>query len=49
MSKTLIEGVVGENVKLRRKLQNIKDNKVEIRKLETALASERKKVVILRQ
>ena len=49
MSKTLIEGVVGENVKLRRKLQNIKDNKVEIRKLDTALASERKKVVILRQ
>jgi chromosome segregation ATPase len=49
MSKTLIEGVVGENVKLRRKLQSIKDNKVEIRKLETALAGERKKVVILRQ
>ena len=49
MSKTLIEGVVGENVKLRRKLQKIQDNKIEIRKLETALASERKKVVILRQ
>ena len=49
MSKTLIEGVVGENVKLRRKLQKIKENKIEIRKLETALASERKKVVILRQ
>lgn len=49
MSKTLIEGVVGENVKLRRKLQKIEDNKIEIRKLEAALASERKKVVILRQ
>lgn len=49
MSKTLIEGVVGENVKLRRKLQSIKDNKGEIRKLDIALAGEKRKVELLKQ
>ena len=49
MSKTLIEGVVGENVKLRRKLQSIKDNRVEIRKMDSALTAEKRKVELLKQ
>ena len=49
MKKAIIEGVVGENVKLRRRLQSIEDNKPTIRKLELALAAEKRKVKLLEQ